>query len=483
TYEHREANYGAIRISLTKLGSDANWLHVCDNGIGMSKTVLTNFLLDFGRPFWGSKTMQEEFPGLLSSGIKQIGKYGIGFFAVFMVAEQVQVITRRSDAAAKDTIVLEFSNGLKGRPILRLAEDPEQLIDAGTQIHLKLTTDPFVEGGLLYDPYSEEIRSLADLCTELCPTLEVDLFLEENGSSRKLITAGDWRTMDSADFLKRLPVSRHCDKKKVEKEILKEIQRSAPNVRFLRNQEGNIIGRAFLSPGFHGTERSGFPLSGVVTIGGLESCLLFGISGALMGRPMRASRDVAQPLVDATELKRWAEEQATLVPALYDNPKSQSVCAQYIRQCGGDTGDLPICINAGNWCSIAEIRSRIDLPDQLVLLDDFTVEYEFSILDSYTLNDNVFITNTSSVSGMLQDNTCWPWRIDFTRRLSWETTDIRMTLGGALVEGIAQAWGVDVEILYKGNDRLLIHEEEVVVGSTGNRELKASAILLNKPQS
>lgn len=170
-YERRQADYGEIRVSLTKSSDGSHWLEVYDNGIGMSQFVLTNFLLDFGRPFWGSSEMQREFPGLLSSGIKQIGKYGIGFFSVFMLAEHVQVITRRSNSAAKDTLVLEFSMGLKGRPILREADNSEQLIDGGTKVRLRLQVDPSSPEGLLYDRYQDTSRKLSDICSELCPAL------------------------------------------------------------------------------------------------------------------------------------------------------------------------------------------------------------------------------------------------------------------------------------------------------------------------
>jgi hypothetical protein len=169
-YERRPADYGAVCVSLSKSSDVSHWLEVRDDGIGMSKRVLTSFLLDIGRPFWGSAEMQREFPGLLSSGIKQIGKYGIGFFSVFMLAEHVQVITRRSDAAAKDTLVLEFSKGLKGRPILREANSTEQLIDGGTRIRLKLQVAPCAGGGLLHRPYQEDSRTLTDICVELCAT-------------------------------------------------------------------------------------------------------------------------------------------------------------------------------------------------------------------------------------------------------------------------------------------------------------------------
>jgi hypothetical protein len=119
--ENRPKEYGEIQV---RLGEDdrGHWLEVEDNGIGMSSSVLTRYLLDFGASYWGSGLMTEEFPGLLSSDIRLTGKYGIGFFSVFMLGEAVRVRTRRSDAAQSETVILEFNTGLTTRPIRPLAK-------------------------------------------------------------------------------------------------------------------------------------------------------------------------------------------------------------------------------------------------------------------------------------------------------------------------------------------------------------------------
>jgi hypothetical protein len=92
--EGRPDDWGTIYV---RLGEDehGHWLEVEDNGIGMSSEVLTQDLLDFGKCYWGSERMLQEFPGLLSSGFAPTGKYGIGFFSVFMLGETVRIITRR----------------------------------------------------------------------------------------------------------------------------------------------------------------------------------------------------------------------------------------------------------------------------------------------------------------------------------------------------------------------------------------------------
>ena len=106
--------------------SNQSWIEVQDNGIGMSKSVLTGTLLDFGAAFWGTSRMHREFPGLEAAGMEATGQFGIGFFSVFMWGDRVQVTTRRFDRGYDDTCVLEFLRGVGLRPWLRQGTLDEQ---------------------------------------------------------------------------------------------------------------------------------------------------------------------------------------------------------------------------------------------------------------------------------------------------------------------------------------------------------------------
>jgi hypothetical protein len=107
----RPSDWGLITVELTNR-EDGIWLSVEDTGIGMSEAVLTGSLLDFGASFWGSTRMVEEFPGLAAKGMASLGKFGIGFFSVFMLGDHVRVITRRPDRAESDALLLEFQDGI-----------------------------------------------------------------------------------------------------------------------------------------------------------------------------------------------------------------------------------------------------------------------------------------------------------------------------------------------------------------------------------
>jgi hypothetical protein len=116
-YEKRTADWGAVTVGLRSEG-DSVWLVVEDNGIGMSEQVLTGPLLDFGTSFWRSPLAMEEFPGLMAAGMNAIGRFGIGFFSVFMLGSVVRVYSRRCDKGHGSGRLLEFRGGTSARPIL-----------------------------------------------------------------------------------------------------------------------------------------------------------------------------------------------------------------------------------------------------------------------------------------------------------------------------------------------------------------------------
>ncbi len=199
-----QMDWGDITVRSGK-DSEGYWIEIEDNGIGMSSEILKGPFLDFGNSSWGSRLMREEHPGLLAKGFQSIGRYGIGFFSVFMWGKHVQVITRRYDYAQQDTIVLEFSGGVESRPILRKAQRNEFLRDGGTRVRVWMEDELQFDIPKLY--YKQE-PNLDKICSIIAPSIEVNLYIQEREEKipRKIISASDWVNLDSKKLFNRVLV-------------------------------------------------------------------------------------------------------------------------------------------------------------------------------------------------------------------------------------------------------------------------------------
>jgi molecular chaperone HtpG len=126
-----EAPFG-VKITLDK---DAGKLLVEDNGIGMSRDELTDSLGTIARS--GTKAFLDKLASESTEGqpvgAELIGQFGIGFYAAFMVAERVDVETRR--AGSEEAFV--WSSDGKGTFTIQ-ALPLEQAPQRGTRVILTL---------------------------------------------------------------------------------------------------------------------------------------------------------------------------------------------------------------------------------------------------------------------------------------------------------------------------------------------------------
>ena len=150
-----ESNFrGHIRVRVLKIKNKAHYLlQVDDDGVGMSPTTLSEDLLDFGKSFWASERASTEFPGLHAARHSPIGRYGIGFFSMFMAGVRARVYSRRFDRGMDDVRCLSFDNGLSLRPTLSDRKPTDFGMDVCTRVELELKPN------VIYDLNRIEIPS------------------------------------------------------------------------------------------------------------------------------------------------------------------------------------------------------------------------------------------------------------------------------------------------------------------------------------
>lgn len=128
------ASEDAARITIT-LDPETHRLSVADNGIGMTEADLVEALGTIARS--GTRAFMDQLAAAKDGENPQlIGQFGVGFYSAFMVADWVQVITRR---AGSDAAYRWQSDGLGTYSIEPL--HPSELPATGTKVILHLKDD------------------------------------------------------------------------------------------------------------------------------------------------------------------------------------------------------------------------------------------------------------------------------------------------------------------------------------------------------
>lgn len=369
--EERPNDWGRVRLTLevSELRPDQIWLHVDDNGVGMSERVLTGPLIDFGKSFWSSSLMEEEFPGLQSRRLKPIGKFGIGFFSVFILGSTVKVVTKKYTDGENSTRVLSFDD-LQRRPLLKAAGRGELPTDFSTRVSILI--DPSV---YMWVPDQEDFGSrrarlpqkitaetglgfLFEQLVRLTAAADVEIQISDKITNRHYTHAPDWVSSAPNVFLSEVLA---CHDKEERDDI---ISLNKDILSTLRDSEGNVLGRAALTV----FDKSDNLSSGLISVGGLSvspppyarfsaGMDLYprpterseGFVGVLLGTTEHAARNFAVGAVPAELIAGWANEQAAFIEKKLFSPQTLVEFCQLVLFLGGRPNNLPFGYLAGSF--------------------------------------------------------------------------------------------------------------------------------------
>lgn len=430
--EDDEQYIGNIFISFYNEGNDSV-IQIDDNGIGMSQNVLMGPFLDFGQSFWNTELMYDELPGLSSKGFSSTGKYGIGFYSIFMWSYDVTVITKRYDAAREDTLVLEFKNGTDSRPILRKAQKEEQIKDGGTRIKVRTKKD--ISKKIQQVNRVEE--SIDNSIAKLCPCLDCDLWIND-GEKRLIEAANDWLTIAPIKFIKRLIGPNNYMKKNQDERNLIELM--AGNMQIIQKDDC-IYGRAMIyKEYFH--EYSGS--NGYVTLGGFSTTPLSGVLGVLIGKSVQASRESCEPVIKDEALKSWVNNQLSQIVAMGLDKKRQIDFATVICAFGIKPFSLCIAENYKGYLTYNDIYNlvRESGDTEYILVQDAAISIGTGDLPAgvkVDFNNNVLWCSTGYLSILQSRNfTMWPlWPLK--NREEFDESGIK----NIVIDAILDAWEIN----------------------------------------
>ena len=126
---------GDFKITITP-NAEENTLIISDNGIGMNKDDLVNHLGTIAKSGTADFVRNAKDNG---SVVDLIGKFGVGFYSAFMVADKVEVTTRR---AGETQAYLWKSNGVDG---FEISEATREKIGTDIKLYLKEDAKDFTE--------------------------------------------------------------------------------------------------------------------------------------------------------------------------------------------------------------------------------------------------------------------------------------------------------------------------------------------------
>ncbi len=126
---------GDFKITITP-NAEENTLIISDNGIGMNKDDLVNHLGTIAKSGTADFVRNAKDNG---SVVDLIGKFGVGFYSAFMVADKVEVTTRR---AGETQAYLWKSNGVDG---FEISEATREKIGTDIKLYLKEDAKDFTD--------------------------------------------------------------------------------------------------------------------------------------------------------------------------------------------------------------------------------------------------------------------------------------------------------------------------------------------------
>ena len=121
------------------VNEDKRTLTITDNGIGMNRADLIENIVTIASS--GTQNFLDKLTGDSNKDIQLIGQFGVGFYSGFMVAEEIEVISRK--AGEQETWL--WKSKADGEYTLKQLTDSELMRGTSVILHLKSGEDDFLD--------------------------------------------------------------------------------------------------------------------------------------------------------------------------------------------------------------------------------------------------------------------------------------------------------------------------------------------------
>lgn len=385
---------GSVSIRIQQDG-DSFWLIVEDDGIGMSKRVLAGPLLDFGTSFWTSSLVQHEYPGLRSSSFKAVGQFGVGFYSVFMIADEVNVASKRWDSGLDEANKIIFKDGISFRPLLKSGRFPELGSNASSVVALRLKKNILKDDLIIeikrnimgQDNFNVNFSSylaaiVAGLDTKVIyfgpDNLEVDIH-----------SGNTYENLDIPNWLHKISFAKYQQNGA---EVDQYIQKCAPRMRPIVDQ-GRCYGIAAISTRLN----TGQDFLSIRTVGGLATSVHQRDGNTYIGYidlcPKSARREGSDYFASELAIKSWGKEQFRILMSSPLEPLERYAAASNLCNFKIDPtciALIPVVINRQtsllNFDDLARIAERYKIAIfKSSMMNNAETHHNIAHLDGYAL--------------------------------------------------------------------------------------------------
>lgn len=508
---HEGGRGNTVSVRLSQDGHQW-WLEVVDHGIGMTPETMATSLTDFGQSRWRSAETLHEFPGLLAKGFNPTGVFGIGFFAIFMVADEVTVRSLAYDEAPRNTHVLEFHDGLASRPLLRAADSHERLRGSGTVIRARLRHDPRTIDGLFKTTNRRLTHSqlLFSRLTRMCALSDVDIKCQgpDDPCPVLVVQGGEWKRIPASELFRR--IYRRDEANHVDRLIFDGYEKFfVDQASDLYDQDGEMIARAMVASGWEQVHPDlvwrQVPFAPIY-VGGFEAGESDYSMGAFVGRPLKADRLTSFPTGSLTQLQCWLEEQSVSIrTSSRYRTGDRTELGHIIRLWGAEAAALPCAMSSSgglnreeltDWLSGRETVLIISY-DTLICFEVDNLPPRFSTVEGVEvpLPDGHLVVALNSgwivpeeiaprprderFANVVESDSDWDLR-------AWWYDTGNFGSSGLVVRAVAESWGIDVvqavDLMEPLHLQATGEDRRPVLETADGGNVRVAAIRLRRPR-
>jgi hypothetical protein len=244
---------------------------------------------------------------MVSNQFNAIGKFGIGFFSVFMLGNSVTVTSWRHGDARTEMRTLDFCDGLASTPVLRDPTEAEKksVIDRGTSVRIRLNSDPYSDTGFI-GKKSFAKSSLDTLVKFLVPSADLTIAATEADGTKTIIEPGYLEMQDIEGYLNYLSAIAN----KVSNWPLDDIRKLG--LEFIEVfDETRSWGKLVLTPPIGGVVHSGL---GVAISNGIRVCPVNSFLGFTRhDEVITVKRDTPSKVIPYEVLREWGIKQKEMI--------------------------------------------------------------------------------------------------------------------------------------------------------------------------